>query len=108
VRQLLAENEELKAALGEAHVELRVWKKSGSSSMFPSAKVNVSLCQGGLTNNAGRLETGARDSNRDLACQIPCQISDAEEVLLSPPGTVPVSAKPAPILYCRKQSQLMF
>ena len=27
-RALAAENEELKAALGEAHVELRVWKKS--------------------------------------------------------------------------------
>ena len=35
-RQLLAENEELKAALGEAHVELRVWKKSAEHRLGPT------------------------------------------------------------------------
>lgn len=34
--QLLAENEELKAALGEAHVELRVWKRSAEYRLAPS------------------------------------------------------------------------
>src|SRR5215470_6272757 len=33
--QLLAEIEELKAALGEVHVELRVWKKSAKHRMAP-------------------------------------------------------------------------
>ena len=35
-RLLLAENEELKAALGEAHVELRVWKKSAEHRLGPT------------------------------------------------------------------------
>lgn len=35
-RQLLDEVEELKAALGEAHVELRVWKKSAEHRLGPS------------------------------------------------------------------------
>jgi transposase len=35
-RQLLAENEELKTALGEAHVELRVWKKSAEHRLGPT------------------------------------------------------------------------
>ena len=35
--QLAAEIEELKAALGEAHVELRVWKKSAEYRLGPSA-----------------------------------------------------------------------
>lgn len=35
-RALLAEIEELKAALGEAHVELRVWKKSAEYRLGPS------------------------------------------------------------------------
>jgi len=35
-RQLLEEVEELKAALGEAHVELRVWKKSAEHRLGPS------------------------------------------------------------------------
>jgi transposase len=35
-RQLAAENEELKAALGEAHVELRVWKKSAEHRLGPT------------------------------------------------------------------------
>jgi transposase len=34
---LLAEIEELKAALGEAHVQLRVWKKSAEGRLGPSA-----------------------------------------------------------------------
>ena len=34
--QLLEENEELKAALGEAHVELRVWKKSAEHRLGPT------------------------------------------------------------------------
>jgi transposase len=34
--QLEAEVEELKAALGEAHVELRVWKKSAEYRLAPS------------------------------------------------------------------------
>jgi transposase len=34
--QLLAEIEELKAALGEAHVELRVWKRSAEHRLAPS------------------------------------------------------------------------
>ena len=33
---LLEENEELKAALGEAHVELRVWKKSAEHRLGPT------------------------------------------------------------------------
>jgi transposase len=33
---LEAENEELKAALGEVHVELRVWKKSAEYRLGPS------------------------------------------------------------------------
>ena len=32
--ELEAENEELKAALGEAHVQLRVWKKGPRTSPF--------------------------------------------------------------------------
>ncbi len=35
-RALAEENEELKAALGEAHVELRVWKKSSEYRLGPS------------------------------------------------------------------------
>ena len=35
-RALAAENEELKAALGEAHVELRVWKKSAEGRLGPT------------------------------------------------------------------------
>ena len=35
-RGLAAEVEELKAALGEAHVELRVWKKSAEYRLGPS------------------------------------------------------------------------
>jgi len=35
-RALAEENEELKAALGEAHVELRVWKKSAEYRLGPS------------------------------------------------------------------------
>jgi transposase len=35
-RQLEAEVEELKAALGEAHVELRVWKKSAEFRLGPT------------------------------------------------------------------------
>jgi len=35
-RQLLDEVEELKAALGEAHVELRVWKKSAEHRLGPT------------------------------------------------------------------------
>ncbi len=35
-RQLEAEVEELKAALGEAHVELRVWKKSAEHRLGPT------------------------------------------------------------------------
>ncbi len=35
-RQLLEENEELKTALGEAHVELRVWKKSAEGRLGPT------------------------------------------------------------------------
>ena len=35
-RALAAENEELKAALGEAHVELRVWKKSAEHRLGPT------------------------------------------------------------------------
>jgi transposase len=35
-RVLAAEVEELKAALGEAHVELRVWKKSAEYRLGPS------------------------------------------------------------------------
>lgn len=35
-RVLLEEIEELKAALGEAHVELRVWKKSAEGRLGPS------------------------------------------------------------------------
>ena len=35
-RALAAENEELKAALGEAHVELRVWKKSAEGRSGPT------------------------------------------------------------------------
>jgi transposase len=34
--QLLEEVEELKAALGEAHVELRVWKKSAEHRLGPT------------------------------------------------------------------------
>jgi transposase len=36
-RMLLAEIEELKAGLGEAHVQLRVWKKSAENRLDPSA-----------------------------------------------------------------------
>ena len=35
-RALAAENEELKAALGEAHVELRVWKKGAEHRLGPT------------------------------------------------------------------------
>ena len=35
-RPLADENEELKAALGEAHVELRVWKKSAEHRLGPT------------------------------------------------------------------------
>jgi transposase len=35
-RALAEENEELKAALGEAHVELRVWKRSAEYRLGPS------------------------------------------------------------------------
>ncbi len=35
-RALAAENEELKTALGEAHVELRVWKKSAEYRLGPT------------------------------------------------------------------------
>jgi len=35
-RALAEENEELKAALGEAHVELRVWKKSAEFRLGPT------------------------------------------------------------------------
>ena len=35
-RALLEENEQLKAALGEAHVELRVWKKSAEYRLGPT------------------------------------------------------------------------
>ncbi len=35
-RVLLSEIEELKAALGEAHVQLRVWKKSAEGRLGPS------------------------------------------------------------------------
>ena len=35
-RALAEENEELKAALGEAHVELRVWKKSAEHRLGPT------------------------------------------------------------------------
>jgi transposase len=35
-RQLADENEQLKAALGEAHVELRVWKKSAEHRLGPT------------------------------------------------------------------------
>jgi len=35
-RALAEENEELKAALGEAHVELRVWKKSAEYRLGPT------------------------------------------------------------------------
>jgi len=35
-RQLLGEVEELKAALGEAHVELRVWKRSAEHRLGPT------------------------------------------------------------------------
>ena len=35
-RALLEENEELKAALGEAHVELRVWKRSAEYRLGPT------------------------------------------------------------------------
>ena len=35
-RQLLEEVEELKAALGEAHVELRVWKRSAEHRLGPT------------------------------------------------------------------------
>jgi transposase len=34
-RQLADENEQLKAALGEAHVELRVWKRSAEGRLGP-------------------------------------------------------------------------
>ena len=34
--RVLAEIEELKAALGEAHVELRVWKKSAEGRLGPT------------------------------------------------------------------------
>ncbi len=36
VRALADENEELKAALGEAHVELRVWKRSAEHRLGPT------------------------------------------------------------------------
>ena len=36
VQRLEAEVEELKAALGEAHVELRVWKKSAEGRLGPT------------------------------------------------------------------------
>ena len=35
-RQLLDENEQLRAALGEAHVELRVWKRSAEHRLGPT------------------------------------------------------------------------
>lgn len=35
-RRLVEEVEELKAALGEAHIELRVWKKSAEHRLGPS------------------------------------------------------------------------
>jgi len=35
-RQLAEENEQLKAALGEAHVELRVWKRSAEHRLGPT------------------------------------------------------------------------
>ena len=35
-RELLSEIEELKAALGEAHVQLRVWKRSAEGRLGPS------------------------------------------------------------------------
>lgn len=35
-RALAEENEQLKAALGEAHVELRVWKKSAEYRLGPT------------------------------------------------------------------------
>jgi transposase len=35
---LLDEVEELKAALGEAHVELRVWKKSAEHRLGPTRR----------------------------------------------------------------------
>jgi transposase len=35
-RELLSEIEELKAALGEAHVQLRVWRKSAEGRLGPS------------------------------------------------------------------------
>ena len=35
-RELLAEIEELKAALGETHVQLRVWKRSAEGRLGPS------------------------------------------------------------------------
>ena len=35
-RALLEENEQLKAALGEAHVELRVWKRSAEYRLGPT------------------------------------------------------------------------
>lgn len=35
-RQLMEELEEVKAALGEAHVELRVWKKSAEHRLGPT------------------------------------------------------------------------
>ena len=35
-RALVEENEELKAALGEAHVELRVWKRSAEFRLGPT------------------------------------------------------------------------
>jgi transposase len=37
-RALLAELEEVKAALGEAHVELRVWKRSAE--LFPPSRTS--------------------------------------------------------------------
>lgn len=39
-RQLAQEVEDLKTALGEAHVELRVWKKSAEYRLGPSAASN--------------------------------------------------------------------
>ena len=39
-RQLAAEVEDLKTALGEAHVELRVWKKSAEYRLGPSRTSN--------------------------------------------------------------------
>jgi transposase len=36
VQRLESEVEELKAALGEAHVELRVWKKSAEGRLGPT------------------------------------------------------------------------